>query len=934
MVPIKPATVREFEDGFAAALKGFDGRTRLNGVIKRIVDAETVGKCLDVYCRRIDPASPPKGDALIHGKTLGRTLFMRAAQLVGPSNSLRTQLDQLVKTPPPASDQGASQLQIWACRWAFLDDGDRRAVREEIIRTLNEAEKARTKTLLPFLIERYKAVHPGVEPNLDQLLQFRLASDAEAAQYAEWVNQCGKPWDARHDLRNRPPLTQNLDALDAAFVAFRARLDAAITTPLDFLRILELARRPKLQGDAWSFYHEVYLEVVAKGLQLALGPWRLESAYSARAFVNDDGQFISRGIDAGTWGKSRELLKMRLAQMKTGPAEIVAVSTQRRRLMMVGGYSAMELLDEIESRQLAQRMTAAWAKDPLEVVGRFIYSPSGRDVFNDRFWVNQQIRDGFTILWIETQSRSDVRAYVELHSIPGAIYKANGSALTGLNEAAFYRALAKNAQALKIFMLAYLEVLGFTLDVITAGATGGLRRVVWEIAKERIKDKMLEKGMTALGIDNPWLQTAAGFGANFVKLPKRKPLTPSVVEPPAPTRAVKDTPSGAEMAAQARAAAIANRTAVAPPASHSVDQRPRGALDVADPAPRPGSGVGEAAGARGARISGDDTPVINLDDVRRQRAAAQKPVEAKPVADAAKARSTGLDKRTEATGQKPITAAEDEAMEAAGVVQMRKRDADVAEAQARQQVEVAENATAVRAAGAGGGGGGKPVVGTAKPARGGGSKPGRRGGGGGSGRPTSSSRATRPRAAQDPMAKLSARARKLATPGPNPVYSTRGAMNTKAGQQLSKRRLTAEALTPDELKTPHYSYQNAVAGPTQWRLKVRKGYWRRERIVEPDGIARARDAEGKLDLIEAKWEREHIDFDNWDFRSLNWTWAGDKIDQMKRYAEAVRQNSDILDKARYCCSAKPLFDMYSAFRDTLPEYLRKHVVIELDPRVR
>lgn len=933
--PPKSAAVKSFEQAYEPALDSEEGRRRLNGVIKQIKSAEELAECLDAYCRKFDPAKPPKGKvAPIRARVIGYALFIRAAELVGPLNPLRSQLAALETIGAPPDDAGRTQLAIWARRWCKLEENERRGVRQQIARTLADAAKARPDHILPYLVARYRTDKGVAAPTTEQLLDFDLGSAAEKAEFEAWIEACSKPWRARYDLKNRPSLATGLSAVDEGFAVFRKRLDESMKTPLDFFRMLKYVRERTLEGDVWGFDHEIYLEVAAKGLRKALADWKIESAYKPRAFVGDDNDFLIAGIRPGERGRSRELMRLRLEPMRKGPAQIQAESQSRRRLVIAGAYWGLDYLDELELMALAQTMDENWRTRPLDVVSRFILAPNARDVFNDRFWINQKIGDVFTVVWIDYAPDGNRWAYVELHAIPGVIYRGNGSAVSALNEQAFYKALAKNAKALTAFMLAYLEVLGWVLDIATAGISGGFRHILWEFAKERLKEKMVEKGMTALGIDNPWLQSAAGFGVNFVRFPKGKPQTPAPVEAPPSPRGVPDRPNGAEAAAQARAAAIPDRIGAPIKDVNEIQTRQKAGEpqpEVVEPALRPVSYANESASRTRATKAPDPegTPITDIGEFKRRKAAQAQLKVADPAvrpsaADeaAARARAEVMDARTNATGQKPRSVEEIEAIEAAKISDLSKIEAQRADVKARQQASMAESGTMARASTGGGGGGQTATAGYVIPAasRGTGGVP-------------KAARGTPPTKPPKPPP-LPPRASKLLTPESTPLYATHGALNTDAGKTLAKRGLKGSKLTRDQLSSDHYLYQRIVAGVTQWKLKLKTGHWRtKERFVEPDGVAHAKEAKGKLDLIEAKWEGDHIAFDNWDYRSMNWKWAGDKIDQMKRYAEAVRQNPDILHRARYCCSSKTLYDIYSILREqALPRHMRQYVAIELDPR--
>ncbi|CAN7261533.1 hypothetical protein LJR225_001249 [Phenylobacterium sp. LjRoot225] len=918
--PPVPASVKAFEAGYQPALTSEAGHRRLVGVIGKIASPAEISACLDAYCRRYDPARPPSGRGpATYARVIGYLLFGKAADLLGPLNALRTQLAAVdAIKPPPPDDAGRGQVEIWARRWWSLEDGERSLVRQRLVLALEKLAKARPVHMLPHLIERFGKDKPGVKPTVEALIDFDPGTSQQKADFEAWAAPVRTAWGAYQNLKGRPPLAQNFEEIEAAFAAFRKQIDKAMTTPIDFFRMLKYVRDRRLEGDVWGFDHEIYLEVAAMGLHKALAQWIIKSADASRAFVGDDDAFVFEGIRRGQHGRARQLMRLRLESMKKGPAQIQAESQARRRVIIAGAYQSLTWLDELDTRDLLDVMNLAWTANPLEVVGRWIYAPSGREVFKQRYWINQSVADGFTIVWIDLARDGNRWAFIEIHSLPGCIYRCNGGALTALNEKAFYKALAKNAQALAAFLLAYLEVLGWVADIATAGISGGFRHILWEFAKERIKDKVLEKGMSALGVDNPWLQTAAGFGVNFVHLLRRRPKISGAVEAPSPTpsRGVPDRPDtrprGADEAAIARTETVDPGGGVAGKTGQtSVAEPPRRKAleDETSRQPEPADWVKALK----------DQGVIDLAARRRQRA---KP-EPEPVADPAPAPTSGadeaLDARARATGQKPWSEADRVRMDQSKVSDMSQFEARRAQAQ-QAEVAVGEQPVAMGQAG----GGGQARVGHAAPAR----------GGGGS---SNASRGIPDRPPVKPAKPLPPppSMKKLLTAERWPHYDTYGALASDAGKELVKRGLRKSRIPKKKLSQDGYKYQRAVCGEVEYELKIEPGgYWKkRERIVQPDGVAHAKDAPGKLDLVEAKWEADHVTHDNFDFVSQNWRNHGDKVDQMTRYAEAVRQNFDILDKARYCCSSKVVHDAFVILRDqALHPNLRKYVVIELDRR--
>jgi hypothetical protein len=127
-------------------------------------------------------------------------------------------------------------------------------------------------------------------------------------------------------------------------------------------------------------------------------------------------------------------------------------------------------------------------------------------------------------------------------------------------------------------------------------------------------------------------------------------------------------------------------------------------------------------------------------------------------------------------------------------------------------------------------------------------------------------------------------------------------------------------------------YQASVAGGRKsgMRAKPKNG-----RLIKPDGIAHSSEVKGKVDLLEAKHEGNHVTLQNFGTKSAHWIYgeSESKLGQTKRYAQYARENPKHVDKLRYICNSKPVYDAYFIMREQLlPRYLRKYIEIELDPR--
>jgi hypothetical protein len=164
------------------------------------------------------------------------------------------------------------------------------------------------------------------------------------------------------------------------------------------------------------------------------------------------------------------------------------------------------------------------------------------------------------------------------------------------------------------------------------------------------------------------------------------------------------------------------------------------------------------------------------------------------------------------------------------------------------------------------------------------------------------------------------------------IYNFQGAFESKPAKRLSKTTgLKRKPLTESQQKTTAGMYQMAVSGGKE------SGYWaqlKNGRVVEPDGLAHSVDSAGKVDLIEAKDESELIDHDNFDVKSHHFRQAEEKREQMERYARYAKENPGQVDKVRYICSSRTVYDTYYVIvrEQLLPKHLRKYIEIELDPR--
>ena len=345
--------------------------------------------------------------------------------------------------------------------------------------------------------------------------------------------RAGRAADEQHvvEVRRAQPVK-------TAFGVFRLFVEEQIKQPLDFFRLLAWAREPsgmnvsvEVRGGKaharspaapWSeVWRELYQDIAARGLFLALTGWHVAQMRAPRAYVGKDLEFVLGPLEAH-W---KELLKRRLAEHAKGPAPFGEAQLGRRKVKVWGDLKRLELVDELESETQLKEMVAQVEADPKAVLSRRLDIVTQRAVYESSYHIFESAKDVFTVVWIPKQPRID-HAYVEVHAIPGFFFKAWGNrvGLEDLLEEKAFAILAASAAALTQFLLFYLQILGYVLDVITAGATGGIRVVIMRFVEERIKDKIILEGLNLAGVKNPWIHALAGMAGGLapsaIKAPK------------------------------------------------------------------------------------------------------------------------------------------------------------------------------------------------------------------------------------------------------------------------------------------------------------------------------------------------------------------------------------------------------------------------------
>ena len=354
--------------------------------------------------------------------------------------------------------------------------------------------------------------------------------------------------------------------ITARFKAFRDYLHKAMKTPLDFFRLLKLASRPT--DPVWrptckwnGVWEELYLLVVACGRQKAIGVWRnlptqdahnalkaaagpeivitLTAVDAARdsapkhpgsrwrrdeaftptsrdwGFHPDDAQIVySPLLLPGSPKRSAALLRARMwLHHKGASGEFDRAQDIRRIATIYALFRNLNLLTELDVIDLSEKQVAETKASPLEVVNRVWIANSHGLV--TKYWVGVGESDLFTVLWIDGTRSPAV--YIDLPPFPGHVFKtSDGGALSSLARDDVARRVAQSLEALTTLAIAYLIVLGFAFDIITAGAaSAGLRGLLLAYLREKVAEAIVDKGLEAANINNPALNFAVQMGAGM-----------------------------------------------------------------------------------------------------------------------------------------------------------------------------------------------------------------------------------------------------------------------------------------------------------------------------------------------------------------------------------------------------------------------------------
>jgi hypothetical protein len=544
------AVEKKFASALPGALADDKKLLKLISFIKNDIKTEAdLTACLDHLCKVFDPADAKQQRARKEaGLTTGYNLFIRSTVLAGQLNNLLSLIPDS-KAGKAARDLPRKKL------WEAISEKDRKDLDAAWNTARRRIDNART--LITPLVTAYFKKHQQM-PDLDQLLSFDPTGNALRKEFETIVGRCSSTWGMFGYGQKNRPTPENLKKLDDDFASFSTFLNDRCADPLNFFQVLKWVREGGLKvvkrrddtgtyfepTPVWdSIWHELYLDACYYALNSAVSSkrWNLLAVQLSvsetrqrltkrgkqkpvpddRLFPRDDFDFFIAPLPQFGKDSSREHVARRLEYAFLPGSDFLEVTRARRRSNRFASFSIFELLDEFETVALENRIIMMQATDPDAITRMYIRTSAEQLVWNDKFRVGQTVMEDFTIIWIE--ERDGVPwVTVEFHAMSGVLFRMRSGELRTAVQNAFFKTLARNAAALAVFLLAYLELLGLVVDVLTAGASGGLRQVFFKFIKERVKDKLVDKGLDAAGVDNQALRIFAGMGANALKVPKFK----------------------------------------------------------------------------------------------------------------------------------------------------------------------------------------------------------------------------------------------------------------------------------------------------------------------------------------------------------------------------------------------------------------------------
>lgn len=572
------ALTDQFRSSFAAGLHSGNYDEPKETLTKLIWQVKTVPEffgCLDALCDLFDPRNPPRRAGLKPSdrpQWKKRTFYLGVAVLENLLNhglelskdepQLAREIFEIAEVAVGSSIGGVPRQRVWvyADRFRFISEIQRAAIHKLAAAKLhNLAEGKKTaRLLIDDLAAAFKDRTGSAHQGFDELYRFEIGDEAGRARFHRAAQACEKAWMAALKARDFKAAS---DALTKAFEAFQQYIRREMKQPIDLFRLLKWAREPgettmvsrrgggtqKLETaeakSASAFFSvvkdELYLEIASHGLTMAIGVWQLESvqhAFSrartapsdiiwktawqsgATGFEGRDAQYVFAPI---VGEEARNLFRARLLAMQMDPKEnSPKLQNQRRSMEILASLRHLTLVDEVKLVALSKEMEALMRDDPIAHASRSFELTGGKHHYGT-FHIGDGYSGAFSIFWIAPQPTGTI--YVEFRRFPGYVFMSPpppDRTLADLVEAAQLVDIGESWEALKGLAVAYLIVLGFALDVISAGIAGNtLRGAVLHFLAERIAEKVIDKSLELSHLNHPLLQfvTEAIVGAKLGK---------------------------------------------------------------------------------------------------------------------------------------------------------------------------------------------------------------------------------------------------------------------------------------------------------------------------------------------------------------------------------------------------------------------------------
>jgi hypothetical protein len=517
-----------------AALKSEKGIVELNRFIKTSIRTqEELLECLTAYCINFNGVIIQDESQRQRGLAAGYSLFYRSIELAGGLNDIGRLVPDMVKLEKAPGSISPQPLMypLYLDRWQQLSAEDRRRLDQLADKKTREIKAG--AVLISPLVAAYVREKEKV-PDIQALFDYNPADDTSPETFNRVALECSLAWD-KFSLRSlkASQLESGMKRLDKAFEAFRAYLKEKCSEPLVFFQVLKWIRDgAKLRGrvlikgdrmetqsskDPWStIWHELYLEASYQAILFAVGKWNILSIINAKALEGQDRDFL---LAAFTDPSEQLKLDTRLKwAFKNGPG-FIETNRQRRRNEGFARYSNFKYVDEFETVEIQNLIENFKKQKPEYLKDTYAEIASNYAVISGNVRINQSFLDSFTIVWIK-DGKDGKEIIIEFHNMPNLLYKTDEKELEFLIRDALWRYIAKISNAVIQFMLAYLEFIGLVVDVISAGSTGGFRRIAFEFIKQQMKDRVTTELLDAFHIENPAIRATVEVGANFLHVPK------------------------------------------------------------------------------------------------------------------------------------------------------------------------------------------------------------------------------------------------------------------------------------------------------------------------------------------------------------------------------------------------------------------------------